>query len=99
MEKEDAGFKLEFKVRDETRVELELNVQFGELIEFLDDGSQGGVSDRNDTIISIINLDELVWRVTRAEERSSRSTCGDGEFISFSSSISLLSQWNKEMEY
>ncbi len=71
MEKEDAGFKLEFKVRDETRVELELNVQFGELIEFLDDGSQGGVSDRNDTIISIINLDELVWSVTRAEERSS----------------------------
>lgn len=69
VEKEDAGVKLEFKVRDETKVELELKVQFGELIEFLDDGSQAGVYDSDDTIISIINLDELIWSVTRAEER------------------------------
>jgi len=70
VEKEKARLKLEFKERDaETRAELDIKVRFDELIEFLDDGSQVGVYDANDTIISIIDLDELAWSVTRVEER------------------------------
>lgn len=75
IQKNDASIKLEFQGRENmTKSELELRVLFDRLIEFMDNGTQVGIFDSNDTIISSLDLRRLQWSVSRVEYMDANGT-------------------------
>ena len=73
--KNDPKLKLEFEARENvTQSELDLELRFERLVEYLDNGTAPNILDSNDTVISAVNLDALRWSAARSETLGSNAS-------------------------
>jgi len=71
VDRNEPKLKLEFKSKENvTESELDLELLFDQLTEYLDNGTSPGVFDPGDTVLAATRLGELNWSVMRSEQSS-----------------------------